>query len=216
MTKKRRPPRIGICTYCHATTRLTNDHVPPRNLFPSGTTGIVKVPACEPCNNGAKKDDEYFRLSISVSHDPHAAPQGADVTLAAIERLKDPRKTGLRKRMLSQIRGQWMEVDTVRIHSVLRRIVKGLYFHRKGERLPPSFKVEVFSFRDFYRLPDSEVRTLVLHALSAVSEHRVGDHVFAYRYVSAAEGTSHSAWYLRFFNSVEFIALTGQRTYPKP
>ena len=169
----------------------------------------MKVPACEPCNNGAKKDDEYFRLCISVSHDPHAAPQGTDVTLDAIERLNDPKKTGLRKLMLSQFRGERMEVDTVRIHCVLRRIVKGLFFHLKGERLPPSFEVKVFSLTDFYRFPDAEVRNLVLNALSVASEHRVSDHVFAYRYVLAAEGTGHSTWYLRFFNSVEFIVFTG-------
>lgn len=223
MPRKRKPPRVGNCTYCHATARLTDDHVPPRNLFPAGTTGILKVPACEQCNSGASLDDEYFRLCISVSHDPKAAPPGSDVTLAAINRLKEPTKAGLRKHMLSWIREfelhspaglflgrvSGMEVDRERILRVLRRIVKGLFFHLDGQRLPPKCEVTVVPFADFCRSPGSAATAALLHPLCAASENRVGGHVFAYRSVTAVGEFGYSAWYLRFFSTMEFIALTG-------
>src|SRR5678816_3709575 len=45
----------------------TKDHVPPRNLFPTPPpTGLITVPACDDCNGGESKDDEWFRLTLSI------------------------------------------------------------------------------------------------------------------------------------------------------
>ena len=58
--------RNGVCTYCGvALTKGTrsDDHVVPKCLFsPNQRGGLVKVPACQRCNNHDKSvDDVYFR-----------------------------------------------------------------------------------------------------------------------------------------------------------
>ena len=57
----------GICLYCGAGGELTDDHVPPKNLFPKPRMGLVEVRACMPCNRGASKDDEYFRQCLVLA-----------------------------------------------------------------------------------------------------------------------------------------------------
>src|SRR5438105_2116110 len=58
------------CVYCGERDATTEDHIPPRCLFglPLPST-LIKVPSCFRCNNGASKDDEYFRMVLSFRHD---------------------------------------------------------------------------------------------------------------------------------------------------
>ena len=57
-----------ICLYCGVPGELTNDHVPPKNLFPKPRPNIlVEVRACLACNGGASKDDEYFRQCLVLA-----------------------------------------------------------------------------------------------------------------------------------------------------
>src|SRR6266446_2126634 len=54
------------CYLCGATDRLTRDHIPPKGLFPRPRpSNLHTLPCCEPCNNRASADDEYFRLAVS-------------------------------------------------------------------------------------------------------------------------------------------------------
>jgi 5-methylcytosine-specific restriction endonuclease McrA len=68
------------CAYCHATDDLTDDHIPPQNLFPKprpSNLNLITVPACRKCNGSASKDDEYFRYCLcmceKVGRDEQAA-----------------------------------------------------------------------------------------------------------------------------------------------
>lgn len=45
---------------------MTRDHIPPKGLFPRPRpSNLHTLPCCEPCNNRASADDEYFRLAVS-------------------------------------------------------------------------------------------------------------------------------------------------------
>lgn len=60
------------CYLCGATENLTRDHIPPKGLFPKPRpSNLYTVPCCEPCNNGASKADEYFRVAASSLINAH-------------------------------------------------------------------------------------------------------------------------------------------------
>jgi hypothetical protein len=65
----------GSCVYCGVAPGATNDDVPPKNLFLRPLPeNIVKVAACQPCNAGFSKDDEYMRLALYMRDDVMAHP----------------------------------------------------------------------------------------------------------------------------------------------
>jgi 5-methylcytosine-specific restriction endonuclease McrA len=60
----------GTCVYCGKVGPTTDDHIPPKCLFPPPIRHTLpKVPSCWTCNGGSSKDDEYFRLRIIARHD---------------------------------------------------------------------------------------------------------------------------------------------------
>ena len=60
--------RVVTCIYCEEQKPVTADHVPPTNLldrpFPPN---LLIVPACSDCNGWFSKDDEYFRISLTIT-----------------------------------------------------------------------------------------------------------------------------------------------------
>lgn len=62
---RRKKNRSGTCTYCGVVGRVTQDHIPPRLLFPKGFTP-PSVPACRSCNNGASSNDEHLRAALAL------------------------------------------------------------------------------------------------------------------------------------------------------
>ena len=61
--------KLGICPFCAKEKYLTDDHIPPKNLFPKPRPNtLITVPGCDECNRGNSKDDEYFRLMINMNH----------------------------------------------------------------------------------------------------------------------------------------------------
>ncbi len=217
MPRRQRERPQGICTYCGHDAILTDDHVPPNNLFVPGTKGRIKVPACEPCNTSYKLDDEFFRLAISSGHDPHEAPTGTDVSLEAIAKLAAPEKTGLRTMMLSRMRemevftpgGLYlgnevvMDTDLSRVYRVLRRVLRGLVFHHLGQRLSPVYEPTVCWFGEIQGDP-AEIEQ-VLAALRGAEARSIGGHVFSYRFVRIGDPVERSVWYLCFFEHYEFL-----------
>jgi hypothetical protein len=64
----------GLCIICGNTAQLTRDHLPQRSLYPKAIRSKIKnmniVQACEPCNNGAKLEDELFKVIIGMVATP--------------------------------------------------------------------------------------------------------------------------------------------------
>jgi len=68
--KKKANKNFGRCAYCSETADLTRDHIPPKSLFRKPLPDdLITVPCCLTCNNGRSKDDEYFRLALSLRYD---------------------------------------------------------------------------------------------------------------------------------------------------
>src|SRR5262245_49333630 len=97
--KKRKKRRfeewIGECVYCGKFRPLTDDHIPPRNLYPDPPPdNLITVPSCRPCNGGTSKDDEYFRLCLTRREDLKGHPARDAVWPAVLRSLGRPEARG--------------------------------------------------------------------------------------------------------------------------
>jgi hypothetical protein len=62
------PKKSGQCAYCGKKQPVTDDHIPPKNLFPKPRgSNLITVPCCEFCRKGWSENDEYFILRCRIS-----------------------------------------------------------------------------------------------------------------------------------------------------
>src|SRR5476649_803812 len=80
---------MQLCIYCQMNPGDTDDHVPPKGLFPKPRpSNLITVPACDQCNKSFKNDDEYF-LNIALEWAASESSDGkqiADTRLRAMKR----------------------------------------------------------------------------------------------------------------------------------
>jgi len=140
---KNKPPQIGECVYCGEIRELTDDHIPPKNLFAKPRpNNLIAVPSCELCNGGASDDDEYFRLMLTLREDTFDHPDVQKILPTVFRSLAKPNKVGFSKSLFQSIRvlnvttssGLFLgprptyNANLERLDRVAQRIVKGLFY----------------------------------------------------------------------------------------
>ena len=218
--------RRGECVYCGAVGTLTDDHVPPRNLFPRDPPkNLVKVPCCYACNQAASKDDEYFRLVVAARDDLREHSVVREILPKAIRSLANPAKRGFSAAFLKTLRkvpaytasglyagyrGAY-DVNLRRLDAVVARIVKGLFYKQSGRRLPDNYEVTVLSEDGLKGAGPTELAELsrMLAAIFSAGA-RTGFRTSVFGYVSTVDSAdpNTSAWLLTFYERVAFAALT--------
>lgn len=204
MAEKSRPNLIESCVYCGQAAQ-TRDHVPPKSIFPKSLRkNLITVPACETCNNSSKLDDEYFRAVVTMaSEDPNAV----SVWKQGVFKRASP---AFRSRLLNSLRpaelrspaglhlryGHSLKLENTRIKGVVIRIVRGLlwHHHQVSTCLDTTF--------DICLNPEPGMIHETLHVLPVRS---VGDTTFQYRYGIASDDPQSSVWWLRFYQSTQFL-----------
>lgn len=221
--KLRRESRTGICTYCGAEGPVSEDHVPPRTLFPSGTVGLIVVDSCRDCNVGASKDDEFFVHMVSLSHDPSKFP--GDPTFDRVRRKLEAGRPGLvlktRRDQARVVRVEppegahdavivsSTEEDVERMRRVLSRYARGIFFHETTRRLPSSARVTVEKLKAVptlnakQRKKGLDVFGPVLALLDTLPKRVIGPRTFTFRL--AEDGGLDAVFYFCFFDAVEFL-----------
>jgi hypothetical protein len=226
--KAARRERLGIlCIYCNERPGITDDHVPPRSLFPEPRpSDLMTVPCCEQCRVDLCSDDDYFKNTIVMRADVGSDPYATRV-LESVHRALERRDAKFARALTQNIR--WAEIrtsaglylghaatypaDLVRLGAVVRRTLLGLYYIESKERLPDSHVAEVYDIEALPRLaPEHEalLERLVNAALSG-KVRRIGGSVFAYAMVRLLESPTFTVWVFRFYRRVIFVGLTGLR-----
>lgn len=199
---------VQPCIYCGELAALTKDHVPPKCLFPkSARQNLIRVPACEPCNNSAKLDDEYFRAVVSMgSEDPDAIA----IWKQGVFKRSSP---SFKARLVSSLRpaelrseaglhlryGHSMKLEKQRVEDVVIRIVRGLlWFHYKVRTS------EETRFDLCLNPKPDQIHEIV----SALPVSSVGGSVFQYRHGNANDDPESSVWLLRFYRATQFLVFT--------
>jgi hypothetical protein len=107
-----------------------------------------------------------------------------------------------------------LSVDGSRIENVISRVIRGLYYHHLGQRLPTGHIVWTWS--DWFgNLGDQEFLTAfqgVLDALKSEAPKTVGGRVFCYCFRILDDPPDVSVWWLSFYDHRQFLGLTLPRS----
>ena len=219
-----------VCVYCGSEEPDTRDHVPPRILFPEPRpSDLITVPSCRSCNETASMDDEFFRDIVTGRIESSGHPEAQKVFESVIRSFQRPEARGLTKRFLNSL----IEVDMYseggiyigqgvgyrfdqtegdRLDSVAARIVRGLYFHTFGVRLPDSCTTKCYeNSRLEANVDRNNLEDLVIIFRPMIKRKpnaTLGNDVFEYWVERAEDDDFASAWILRFYQSVLFFCFT--------
>lgn len=205
------------CVYCGNTKHITNDHIPPKNLFPPPRpNNLITVPCCQNCNQNASKDDEYFRDMLTMRIDTYEHPDVTKNWQTVLRSLNNPHKTGMRKSIMSTLKevslytpagiylgkSGMLQVDVERLLKVTERIIKGIFYFENGFRLPTDYNVKSF-FLESIRM-DKDVINLISMAKTA-SPKTIGNGVFTYWLKPTIEDLNTNLLLLLFYEKVAFM-----------
>ncbi len=226
--QQRTPPPKPPCTYCGQPDAPTKDHVIPRSLFiPPLPPNMVKVPACESCQQEKSWGDvdlaHYVNMHWAGSQHPDSLQQlerMARATELGRSKLGEAFTRGGRQRELLTDAGLYLgdlwEVtlpnDNRDMFKTLEYIVRGLHvvqlrgmrFDRTKLRLPPDCPVVV---QEVDRLKAREVVTH-LDSLPRELSLLMGKTVAWWLHVSSTDPEA-GIWLLVFNNQVCFLGVTG-------
>jgi len=203
------------CAYCgrilDESTKKTDDHVFPKNLFPmsrrSGWEPIM-VPACENCNSGWSDDEEHFRNVVNASGDftPAAEELFLDKIKRSFERaesqgrIRDLLSMSERVEVDGKIRLKIYPARDPRVLNVIRKFVVGLCHHHGIATALSRRRIWVDVLR--FSVPGEWLAKLQY-------EQRVAD-VVEYWYGVDTEPGLHSVWILRFYGRTAFVAVVSE------
>lgn len=225
MVRKKRGKQ---CAYCSSTDADTNDHVPPKCLFPPSTRlNLITVPACTTCHNAFKLDDEYFRAMLSFRDDLLAGPD-ADFLIENTNRmLLNPLGAGFKESIIKNtavitlrsedglysIQRFAIKVDPTRIKNTTRRIIQGLYRKYFNKLLPLTHEVSV-NILDFQKdnsaLENPEIQEILV-MLEKHGEKRQFDNIFELSFLSTDDDPDSTFWLIKLHNVFVAIGYTTPR-----
>ena len=217
----------NICAYCGISADLTDDHVPPKNLFPTPRpSSLITVSACENCHSETSKDDEYFRIKICIRYDAGNHSSARANWDSIFRSLKRKEAAGLKKSFISDIRniplytphglyaGKGIEykVDLERFRNVVERTIRGLYFTESKHPLGLNNEVRVYCNEDLELQPHiilDQIKQTILNPIENKTPKVIGNNVFLYRHQIVDENPKFSVWVVLFYRKVPFFCMTG-------
>jgi len=208
-----KPKKTSQCAYCGRISPVTDDHIPPKNLFPKPrSSNLITVPCCVPCYEGWSKDDEYFRAAIlssaKVSNEPLAqgvmgpllrsvgrSPGFAHLLINSIEEIKVVAEEGtyLGKE-------DALKLDVARIDRVGQRIIRGLFFHEKKLPLPENYQARA-KIQQFGIEPILEKLQGIQFPILRI----IQDGVFSYTFRDSDEDPNSGIWLLLFYKNLPLV-----------
>ena len=212
-----------ICYLCGKKPATTEDHVPPKCLFPKSTQSKgYKLPACSDCNNALHLEEEYIRDRFSIAGHNNSAyqvfQQGTRKSyLRPYEMLKSVTKLDLINRDTFPLamkspggihlgNATGIKIDPIRTRKVMSKIIKGLVWHHINQRIPDDYTFEVY-FDPPNWLPD----------LLSKSSYIIGrfDDIFAYKAIVTQEDSATGILWLSFYASIGVIVVVQNPTLAK-
>jgi hypothetical protein len=110
-------------------------------------------------------------------------------------------------------------VDLPRVHRVVARVVRGLYYRETGRRFGRGELLDVHCNASLVGCPPqllNHLRGQILEPLLSWPLKQFGDRVFEYRFWHSPDQPFGSVWQLTFFAAVPFLVLTGRGTGAPP
>lgn len=205
-----------LCVYCGVGPAETDDHVPPKCLFPRPRpSDLITVPSCRKCNQDAGRDEEYFLASIMFTQ-AGSSPAGRALWQQKLRRTY-AKNLGLRYRIASSLQrvnlvtpaGLFLgrhfaqSPDFARLEKVVVKIVKGLYYADHAAALAPHTTVEAL-----FLWPDQQGDVAHKYGHMLQDGRRAWPGIFSYRANRVKDYPQGSMWELRFYDVAAFWALS--------
>lgn len=207
--------KFGECAYC-SSPGVTKDHVPPKNIFAKGMPDPPWVPACESCNRGASKDDEYMQR-LAMLYEAEACKDAQDVEKRFMRALQREEAKGLQADVFNSLTsltpeqelaspdGINISLDGCRLTKIVEKIVRGWFFKLHGKRLPPDYKIMTYQ-------PGKGTSAAVLlsneELIQNVPGFYFGDHAFTFQVAFHPDDVFLSCWRMEFYRAFKVIAYT--------
>lgn len=209
------------CAHCEAELEPKDvhwDHIPPKNLFPKGTVGIIQVPACRKCNNGDSKDDVFFRL-LALSMAAEMNPAAKEANAASLKAIMRPESKKFRNALFSKMEAVILtsemglyvgetfklKMDLPRLIRTVGKIARGLYYHYKKRPISADYQIKVYCPNTMSEKQREPLRTLLLPPLLTEPVHEIGNGTFRYRFRFSSDDPNAGAFLLGFYEWVDFL-----------
>ena len=200
----------GFTETCYACEEpgITDEHAPPRCIFPAGCEDLIKVPSCPKHNSQKSKDDEFFRhIIIAAEGGNELALQAYEPVIRSFERRPHIMKTFIpQPQPLTNRQGETVSfrVDLKRFERSVRAITRALYYHEFRQKLHAKLSVVWGAFRtqDRQSLP---FLGPTLEAQKQFGPLSKGDHprIFQYGFNdTVSRKQAHCVCRLRFFEGI--------------
>jgi hypothetical protein len=150
MSKPKKEPDIGPCSYCGKEDDREPEHVVPRAIFVNKNQSKIEIPACHACNNkkSAGEDDlrDWLIITVGVDGHPDIYPLMFEMREAYHKGLSRLGAAAREERELTLQRTKTgLHVpayavpfdDPKHMESTLRYMVRGLYFVQFGRPYLP-------------------------------------------------------------------------------
>jgi hypothetical protein len=193
--------RRAHCAYCLA-PKVSDDHVPPKNLFTADRANLITVPSCHDHNGKRSNLDERFRDYVAMRAGNHTPTTQA---------LWDKMASGVRKnrKLQDKIRqnSSWrsdlnafeVKIESDAFRPMIEWITRGLYWHVYRDRLPLNIEMEISEMRIGEWLPDF---------VSDMARWKVGGDQFYYACKRMDEHPTVSIWVYVFHHRLVAMAMT--------
>jgi hypothetical protein len=157
-----------LCYLCGRPSPDTDEHIPPRGIFPKKPSGnLITVPAHNACNNKFSQDDELFRNLVIMASWRTKEGQIAWRQQVVPSLAKNP---GARKELLKRLipiclkdvttgtllQHEGIKIDLGLCRRQVERWTKGLFYRRFRRPIPANIKIQV----DKLQPPEISVPTL--------------------------------------------------------
>ena len=195
-----------MCVQCAEAEATTNDHIPPKSLYPkprSNDINLYTVPTCHSCNSGASKEDEEFKVSMSIETGEFRDNRSQIIdsiarTLGANQRVAN--QVFSTKRNVYSQRRSTMLVPAVRVTfssdnycKVIKRMIRALYWRETGNCLGKDTEITI--------LPNREINFDLANSLKELMDdlkpRKLNQNSFTYKVYFDDAGTS--VWGMQFF-----------------
>lgn len=192
-----------VCVICGQQPATTDDHVPPKGIFPKPRpSDLITVRTCLTCNKSTSELDEVFKVFIGIAggHGPEGERMFKEQTLRTLEHNRR-----LKGDIASTTRDVWVKTPegiilgkkpAVLLNSkahdqIIEKTIRGLHFHHTGAILADQADIRV---NWHYSLTQDMYDMSLRWPTGAVGEGQ-----FIYKFQVTPEEPLASVWIFEFF-----------------